>query len=121
MTQNQGVPIIASEIVLDHDQFRAITLDDEELMREIMAALIADTSEQIANLKDAIDAGDREQIKRIAHYSKGACANVGAKAAASILQRVEQMAAQGNFAECGVSLAALALQVDRLRTEVVAI
>lgn len=111
------MPPITSEIVLDREQFRAVTLDDEALMKEILSVLIDDTSQQITLLKDAIVACDREQTRRLAHYSKGACANVGAKAAASILQRMEHLAAQGNFTECTDSLAALASQVDRLRSE----
>lgn len=86
-------------------------------MREILGALIDDTSLQIERLKGSIEAGDREQTRRLAHYSKGACANVGAKAAATLLQRMEQDALQGRFAECSTSLAALSAQVDRLRDQ----
>jgi HPt (histidine-containing phosphotransfer) domain-containing protein len=111
------VQAVYSDTVLDHDQFRAVTLDDEDLMREILGALIDDTSQQLKLLKQSIDDCDRDRIRRLAHYSKGACANVGAKAAAYILQRMEQDAVQGNFPACDGSLAALATQLDRLRDE----
>ena len=52
---------------------------------------------------------------RLAHYSKGACANVGAAGAAAILRRIEQDAAASDFGGCGASLRHLAGEIDRLR------
>lgn len=116
LAQNQGVAP-TNETVLDRDQFRAITLEDEDLMREILGALIEDTSSQIERIKTAIESADREQTRRLAHYSKGACANVGAKAAAAILQRLEHEALEGQFEACTSSLLALAGQLELLRGE----
>ena len=101
--------------VLDREQLRDITLDDEDLMREILTALIDDTSRQIRLMESAIEEKDSKKTMRLAHYSKGACANVGAKAAATLLKHIENQASQGAFPECGSSLAALAHELDRLR------
>ncbi len=103
---------------LDQEQLREVTLDDPDLMREILVALIHDTSRQISLIESAILAGDSPRCKRLAHYSKGACANLGANAAAELLRSIEQHAAAGRFTECEASLAALAAEVDRLRAEV---
>jgi HPt (histidine-containing phosphotransfer) domain-containing protein len=54
---------------------------------------------------------------RLAHYSKGACANVGAQAAAATLLNIERRAAAGDFSGCTASLANLASEVERLRAE----
>ena len=78
--------------VLDREQLRDITLNDEELMREILTALIDDTSRQIPLLASAIREGDSQKCVRLAHYSKGACANVGAAAAAAVLKTIENQA-----------------------------
>ena len=111
--------VIDSSVVLDREQLRNVTLDDDELMREILAALIDDTSRQIVLLKSAITEEDPLKTMRLAHYSKGACANVGANAAAQVLKRIEQEAARKDFQECTLSLSSLALEIDRLRTEMV--
>lgn len=103
--------------VLDREQLREITLEDEELMRLLVAALIEDTERQIPLLALAIRAMDAPQCASLAHYCKGACANVGAKGAAAILERIERHAAHGTFDECGTQLAALAEQVEQLRAE----
>ncbi len=107
--------VIDSTLVLDRNQLRDITLDDEELMREILTALIDDTSRQICLLDSAIREQDSQRCMRLAHYSKGACANVGAFAAAALLKHIESEASNGQFPECGTSLAALAHEIDRLR------
>jgi HPt (histidine-containing phosphotransfer) domain-containing protein len=102
--------------ILDREHLRAITLEDEDLMRELLAALIVDTEQQLPLLDVAIRNTDGALCARLAHYSKGACANVGAKAAAEVLTRLERNAKSGAMEECSRQLAALAMEVDRLRT-----
>jgi len=104
-------------LVLDRDQLRDITLEDEQLMREVLAALIEDTSQQLAQLDSAIQARDPDRCKRLAHYCKGACANVGANAAAEVLRRMEQQAVSRDFTSCAKSLTALGDELERLREE----
>ncbi len=107
--------VIDTTTVLDREQLRDITLNDEDLMREIISALIDDTSRQIVLLELAIQEKDSQRCMRLAHYSKGACANVGANAAAALLKHIEHEAGKGQFPECGISLAALTHEIDRLR------
>jgi HPt (histidine-containing phosphotransfer) domain-containing protein len=109
------VQVIDSTTVLDRDQLRDVTLNDEDLMREILAALIDDTLRQIRLLDSAIREENSQKCMRLAHYSKGACANVGANAAAALLKHIEHEAGKGQFPECGLSLVALTHEIDRLR------
>jgi HPt (histidine-containing phosphotransfer) domain-containing protein len=104
-------------LVLDREQLREVTLEDEDLMRELLAALIEDTDRQMPLLDMAIRKTDGQQCARLAHYCKGACSNVGAKAAATVLAELERNAKNGAMEECGRQLAALAAEVDRLRAE----
>ena len=102
---------------LDLEQLRNITLDDEELMREVLSALLDDTTRQIISLEQAIRSADAKETVRVAHYVKGACANVGAQSAAAVLKDIERTAARGDFGTCHASLAALRTEVDKLRSE----
>ena len=102
-------------IVLDREQLREITFDDEELMRELLASLVEDTAKQLGFLDHAIREQDAQQTMRLAHYSKGACANVGANAMAALLKRLEQQAAAGRLSECAASFEALRYEAERLR------
>ena len=112
---NRVVHVIDQDVVLDRQQLRDITLDDEELMREVLAALLDDTTNQLVLMDAAIRDKDPQKTMRLAHYCKGACANVGANAVAAVLKRMEQEAASHAFAECAVSLGNLAQELERLR------
>jgi len=101
--------------ILDRRQLREVTLDDDDLMREILSALIDDTERQIPLLEAAISQRDPQATRRLAHYSKGACANAGARSAAAALDNIERMALRSDFAECGDSLAKLADAIGQLR------
>jgi len=111
------VHIIDGTSILDRDQLRDVTLNDEDLIREILRALIDDTSRQIPLMESAIREGDSQKCARLAHYSKGACANVGASAAAELLKAMEHQAVSRKFPECRESLIALAQQMELLRAE----
>jgi HPt (histidine-containing phosphotransfer) domain-containing protein len=106
-----------SSLVLDVHQLKDITLDDDQLMREVLAALIDDTSRQLSLLDAAIREQDSQRCMRLAHYSKGACANVGANRAAARLKQLEQDAARSAFGECSIGLQALIEELDILRHE----
>ena len=105
--------------VLDRRQLRDITLDDDELMREVLTALLDDTAKQVALLDLAIRARDPKKTMQLAHYCKGACANIGANAVAAVLRSLEQEAARHSFADCAVSLCNLTQELERLRVEAV--
>jgi HPt (histidine-containing phosphotransfer) domain-containing protein len=111
------VAISDTTIVLDRVQLREVTLEDEALMRELLAALIADTEQQLPLIDMAIRTTNLQQCAHLAHYCKGACANVGAKAAAIVLAELERSAKNGASEECSRQLAVLATEVDRLRHE----
>jgi HPt (histidine-containing phosphotransfer) domain-containing protein len=110
-----------SAAVLDLEQLRDITMDDEELMQEILATLLDDTSKQIYNLESAVRQSDSNLCMRLAHYCKGACGNVGANAAAAVFRDIERQARDLDFRQCSVSLAGLATEMERLRAEVTAL
>jgi HPt (histidine-containing phosphotransfer) domain-containing protein len=112
------VQSIDPDAILDREQLRDITMDDEELMREILATLLDDTSTHIHKLESAVHQSDSNLCIRLAHYCKGSCSNVGANAVASIFQNIERQAKDLEFQQCNASLAALATEMQRLRTEV---
>lgn len=91
-------------------------MDDEALMREVLSVLVDDTSRQMNLLQSAIQEEDATRCMHLAHYSKGACANVGATVAAEILKDIERRAANRDFGECRVALGRLAEEVEVLRS-----
>ena len=86
-------------------------------MRRIVESLIEDTERQLPLLEMAVKATDAAQCARLAHYSKGACANIGAVSAAGVLSELERCAKRGALEECSLHLIALGFELERLRTE----
>jgi HPt (histidine-containing phosphotransfer) domain-containing protein len=115
------VHAIDSSIVLDRNQLRDITMDDADLMQEILTTLLDDTSAQIYKLASAVNESDSGLCMRLAHYCKGSCGNVGANATAAVFREIEQYAKDLEFQQCSASLAVLASEMDRLRAEVTAL
>ena len=113
--------MIDQTAVLDRQQLRDITLDDDQLMREVLTALLDDTTNQLVLMDAAIRDKDPQKTMRLAHYCKGACANVGANRVAAVLKRMEQEAAGHSFANCALSLCSLTQELERLRLEAVAV
>ncbi len=92
-------------------------MDDPDLMREILQALIQDTSAQLGKLAAAIRDEDAQQCVRLAHYCKGACANVGANRVAGLMRRIEVQASAGEFQECDEALGSMEEEMALLRRE----
>ena len=88
------------------------------MMQEVLAVLLDDTGRQVVLLDAAIREHDPKKTMRLAHYCKGACANVGANAVAFVLKRLEQEAARESFEECATSLGALGREMEKLRVAV---
>ncbi len=113
-------PDVSPLATLDRDQLRDITMNDEELMREALNALWDDTTENVCKLEQAVKVRDGERCVRLAHYSKGACANLGANRAAAVFRAIETQARQSEFERCTESLSALAIALEELKTEIAA-
>ncbi|HTT64464.1 MAG TPA: Hpt domain-containing protein [Bryobacteraceae bacterium] len=107
--------------VLDLDQLRDVCMEDHELMREVVTAVIEDAHAHIPEIRQAVESADRTRCARLAHYVKGACANAGARSMAAILKSIEHHADAGDFSACRDSLANLAVELERLSSEAAAI
>jgi len=95
-------------------------MDDEELMHEILATLLDDTSAHIHKLETAVSQSDSKVCMQLAHYCKGSCSNVGANAVAALFQDIERQAKDSEFQQCAASLVLLGVEMERLRAEITA-
>jgi HPt (histidine-containing phosphotransfer) domain-containing protein len=100
---------------IDLSQLCNVTLNDRELMREVVGALVRDASSQVEDLSLAIERADAAECGRLAHGLSGACGNVGAFALAALFNAVEREAAAGGVSRCGRHLERLRAELDKLR------
>ena len=114
------MPVIPSQsalAVLDLNQLRDVCMEDEELMRELATSLIDDTALHMPELAEAVEQADSPRCASLAHYVKGACANVGAAAMAAVLKTIEVDAKAGDFGACHASLTSLAAELQKFSVE----
>ena len=106
-----------TDVVFDIDQLRNVCMEDTELMRELVKALIDDATEQFSALNDAVERADATLCARLAHYVKGACANVGAVSMAGLLKQMEHLAKAGDFDACRATFSNLTAEFRKFSSE----
>lgn len=117
LCHDDPVDTMEKPTVLDRHQLRNITMDDEELMHEIVAALVDDTAKQIERLAEAVGSGAVQDSMRLAHSAKGACGNVGAVSLASLFGAIEHDARRGSLVGAIDRVISLRLELEKLRSE----
>ena len=111
------MPDLAEAPVFDVKQLRNICMEDTELMRELAATLIEDAKAQIPALQEAVEHADGTRCARLAHYVKGACANVGAMSLAALMKNIERSASTGDFAACRARLGDISAELGKFSCE----
>jgi HPt (histidine-containing phosphotransfer) domain-containing protein len=111
------MPDLAEAPVFDIDQLRNICMEDTELMRDLAASLITDAAAQIPALQQAVEQADGAKCARLAHYVKGACANVGAASLAALMKSIERSAQANDFAACRMSLGGMSAELEKFSSE----
>ena len=103
--------------VLDLHQLRDVCMEDQELMREMVLALIDDAKKHLPVIEQAVERADAQRCARLAHYVRGACANVGAVSMAVILKTIERHATAGDFPACRAALSSLEAELEKFSSE----
>jgi PAS domain S-box-containing protein len=88
--------------------------DDPALLAELVAIFVDDYPKRLAELHDAIEAGDAERVGQAAHAIKGAVATFGAESARRFAARLEDTAREGRLGSAGTLLAGLEVEVQRM-------
>jgi HPt (histidine-containing phosphotransfer) domain-containing protein len=99
---------------IDWERLSQISDDDEEFQLELLNMLATDITEQIVIIKGAIDRQGSKELQELGHYLKGATANVGVGAMASIAKQLEEAGRTEQFELAATCLAALTSQQNKL-------
>ena len=93
--------------------------DDEEILREIARIFVDSYLDQLAEVRQAIEANDAPALHRAAHSLKGSVGNFGAEAAFQTSLRLEMMGRNVELAGASQALAELEAALDRLKPALV--
>ncbi len=97
----------SNSLEINWERLHQISDADSEFEWELLNMLAADVEEQLVALQTAIDQQDAEKLKHLAHYIKGAAANVGVNSISSIAHNMEESALDHQFTNAGQLLLAL--------------
>jgi CheY-like chemotaxis protein len=103
-----------ADAAMDFDQALAEFENDRELLEEVLDEFLDNVRRQIDILRQALDAGDAERVRREAHAIKGGAANLTANALAEVARRLEDLGRSGVLDGGGEVLAQLAVEHVRL-------
>jgi HPt (histidine-containing phosphotransfer) domain-containing protein len=76
--------------IVDPDRLRAVRDDYGDLATELLALFETTAATTLGELRVALDAGDGEEVRRLAHRLKGSARNVGATGMAALSAALEQ-------------------------------
>jgi signal transduction histidine kinase/CheY-like chemotaxis protein/HPt (histidine-containing phosphotransfer) domain-containing protein len=104
--------------VFDAARLREACGDDAEFRRHVLADFLATLPEAVTAVEEAVGAAAAARLGTSAHSLKGSCYAIGADAAATAAEALEQLGKRGELAEAGVLLARLRRELERLRVVV---
>jgi CheY-like chemotaxis protein len=104
----------ANKVTLDHSAIEAVRQLDPDGNDRLLSRLIAlyrdDSSQLLADIDNAMKAGDSESVARAAHTLKSSSANLGATNVAAIARHIEHSARNGDLSDLPGSVTKLRAQ-----------
>ncbi len=86
-----GDPAPTLPYPIDAAYLERVTGGDRQFQRELLQVFVQDCQEQLPRLRQALAAGNAEDLRKIAHRLKGASANVGANAFCQVARELEHL------------------------------
>ena len=81
----------------DLEQLEQLAGGDKAFEKELLQLFVGDTENSLMQLETAINAEDPAAVQSLAHYIKGASANVGAVGLSRAAAQLEALAKTGNL------------------------
>jgi HPt (histidine-containing phosphotransfer) domain-containing protein len=101
-------------LVINWDRLHQISDGDGEFEVELLHMLAEDVTEQILALQAAVVDHDPAALKHLAHYLKGATANLGLTVMSGLALQLEECAATEQYEEAAQLVAAFQQQQHQL-------
>ncbi len=119
-----STPTVAAETtqetpapVFDLDAAMRIVGGDGALLKEVIKVFLDDVPKRIANMKDALIAGNTSTAERCAHSIKGASGNVGGERLRQMAYHLETACRDNDVKQAATLTAELETELAALRTE----
>ncbi|EKV00883.1 Hpt domain-containing protein [Leptolyngbyaceae cyanobacterium CCMR0082] len=81
----------------DLEQLEQLAGGDKAFEKELLRMFVGDTENSLTQLTTALSTDNPVAVQELAHYIKGASANVGATGMSKTAAKLEMLAKQGNL------------------------
>jgi CheY-like chemotaxis protein/HPt (histidine-containing phosphotransfer) domain-containing protein len=117
-TVDAGVPAgeVQAPVVLDKAAALEQVDGNTALLRHLLASFRRNSIRLLSEVRAAVTSSDGKALCQAAHLLKGSAGLLGATAVVAAAQRLETMGDEGNLSSSEEAYAALAAEMDRLRT-----
>ena len=88
----------------------------EEFLVELIDAYLEDAPNRVANLRDAFDSGNMENVINEAHTLKSSSANIGAMALSALAKQMEFAGRNGQFEGMAEEVQRVEMEFIRVKT-----
>ena len=103
------------EAPVDFERLTDMAGGDEAGIRELADLYLTQTTEQLENLKVAVETGAVRDVERIAHKSAGASATCGMNAIVPHLRELERQGHAGSLSNASALVAQAGKELERIR------
>ncbi|MHC4267421.1 MAG: Hpt domain-containing protein [Planctomycetota bacterium] len=102
------------KIVFDKNKALNIIGGDEEFLREIVEIFLVDVTQQVSEIKKAVESRNREALEKSSHKLKGAVGNFGENATFKTALELETIGKENRMDEAEGIYGILVDDVERL-------
>ncbi|MEM8614755.1 MAG: Hpt domain-containing protein [Cyanobacteria bacterium P01_H01_bin.105] len=99
----------------DQEQLEQLSGGDKVFEQELLQMFVGDTENSLSQLATAVSVENPTAIEALAHYIKGASANVGAVGMSRTAARLEMIAKKGDLSGAANSLRQLQILHQEVR------
>jgi HPt (histidine-containing phosphotransfer) domain-containing protein len=110
------VTLFMSKAPVDEDALLELVDDDTEFLETLIDTFLADCSEYMESIRQAVDDEDARALVEEAHGLKGAVANLQAQSAQHAARRMEELGRSEDFEKASDAFEELQARVDRLQS-----
>ncbi len=87
---------------------------DTELLDDVLQVFLEECPRMLEEVRNAVDGGDANHVRRAAHSMKGALLNISAGPAAAAAEELEELGAEQRLDESAAVLHRLHHEIERL-------
>jgi CheY-like chemotaxis protein/HPt (histidine-containing phosphotransfer) domain-containing protein len=109
-------PTLTSQLPVDMARLIEFSGDMEDGFRELVDLYLTQTTQQLEQLRLAVDNGNAERVNRLSHSCAGASSTCGMIAIVPLLRQLEQLGADNSLGDAPEVFLSITAEFDRIRT-----